>query len=694
MLNPSRYKSQYQPQYESPATHRYFHYPYTPTRTHAIKQQRRAVRWEKMARSVLGKRSRSVIDVQDASPSTPTRKRRTRAPIIHKDDDAVAITHHSQQDAPQAMELDGPLRSPQRRESLSKAGVASAKWTTLTPRKALSPIKANVQKTPEDSVKSDDLALPTYSALSKSNGFFDQLSENAPATPKHRVKVLTKPLSTPQTNRHIATPTSRSRTVYSAARQLFAQGSSPDKLVGRDQERNQLKAFIAGAAEAGCGGCLYISGPPGTGKSALVEEVLSDMTAHEDLVSSTVNCIGFKAAKEVFSKLVQDFCVPGTSAIKAEKALASIFAPKKASGKKFIVMLDEIDHLLATDLEALYSLFEWSLRPASNLTLIGIANALDLTDRFLPRLKARNLKPQLLSFRPYTAPQIASIITSRLQSLMPSNSASSTPYTPFLHPAAVQLCSKKVASQTGDLRKAFNIVCRAVDLIERETIETKPQALNDQQFMPLTPPKSSPLKPLSPSSSPNTTPTKPSQTPLSHLTPSTAPRATIAHLARITSTIFNSSSTGARLSALNLQQKAVLCSLLAAEKRRARRIADPFSTPTKAGKLPPSVADLWSTYRNLCTRDDVLQPLTRTEFADVVGSLEGLGLMGESQGKAGMTPTKTPTRKGRMADGAWGMGFGGEEKRVVCGVSEKEMEMELGRGGAGAEILKGLLSGE
>lgn len=599
------------------------------------------------------------------------------------------------------MELDGPLQNLQRPKSLSKAGVASTKRTTLTTRKALSPAKANIQKTPEDFVNADDLALPAYSARSKSKGSSDQLSENGPATPKHRVKVVTKPLTTPQTNRHIATPTSRSRTVYSVARQLFAQGSNPDKLIGRDQERNQLKAFIADSANAGCGGCLYISGPPGTGKSALVGEILSDLTAHEDLVISTVNCIAFKAANEVFGKLAQDLCACGTPRIKAEKALASIFTPRKDSGKRFIVMLDEIDHLLTTDLEALYSLFEWSLRPASNLTLIGIANALDLTDRFLPRLKARNLKPQLLSFRPYTAPQIASIITSRLQSLMLSNSGSSTPYTPFLHPAAIQLCSKKVASQTGDLRKAFNIVCRAIDLIEREAIETQLQAISDQASMPLTPPKSSPLRPSSPLSSPTTTPSKPSTTILAHLTPSTAPRATIAHLARITSNIFNSSSTNARLSALNLQQKAVLCSLLAAEKRRARRIADPFSTPTKAGRLPPGVADLWSTYRNLCTRDDVLQPLTRTEFGDVVGSLETLGLVGENYlAKAGAgagrmgTPTKMAGRKGRAGDGGMGMGIGGEEKRVVCRISEAEMETELGRGGPGSDILKGLLSGD
>jgi cell division control protein 6 len=112
--------------------------------------------------------------------------------------------------------------------------------------------------------------------------------------------------------------------------------------------------------------------------------------------------------------------------------------------------------------------------------------ALDLTDRFLPRLKARKLKPQLLPFLPYTAPQIASIITTRLQSLLPENGERGTVaagYVPFLHPAAIQLCSKKVASQTGDLRKVFDICRRAIDLIESETKQKYQESLDPEALM-------------------------------------------------------------------------------------------------------------------------------------------------------------------------------------------------------------------
>ena len=55
-----------------------------------------------------------------------------------------------------------------------------------------------------------------------------------------------------------------------------------------------------------------------------------------------------------------------------------------------MLVLDEIDHLITKDQDVLYSFFEWAKSNSSKLIMIGIANALDLTSRFLPRLKTKN----------------------------------------------------------------------------------------------------------------------------------------------------------------------------------------------------------------------------------------------------------------------------------------------------------------
>lgn len=58
--------------------------------------------------------------------------------------------------------------------------------------------------------------------------------------------------------------------------------------------------------------------------------------------------------------------------------------------------------------------FPWKDSSLS-LLLAGIANALDLTDRILPRLQARpRCRPQLLNFPPYSREELVAIVQDRL----------------------------------------------------------------------------------------------------------------------------------------------------------------------------------------------------------------------------------------------------------------------------------------
>lgn len=124
-----------------------------------------------------------------------------------------------------------------------------------------------------------------------------------------------------------------------------------------------------------------------------------------------------------------------------------------------LLVLDEIDQLESKKQSVLYTLFEWPSKFTEHIVLVGIANALDLTDRILPRLQAyATLKPQLIHFAPYNKDQIVEIIKHRLNEAGVLDSFA---------PVAIQMLAGKVAAVSGDVRRALDIGRRAVELAEQ-----------------------------------------------------------------------------------------------------------------------------------------------------------------------------------------------------------------------------------
>ncbi|MCJ1471843.1 AAA ATPase [Lambiella insularis] len=618
--------------------------------------------------------------------SAPSRKRRA----IRKDSNDENAPPAFEQDAGNdttfgdkscLSELDNPFNasSNSTRRSSNRFSYAAEERSTSPCTSKINSHFRSTKDVTHELVEKVQLATP------KTPRHRDALSKKIPITPRHRVAIAGRP----QTPRTPLTP-SNAPTIYSSARQLFVRSADPGRLVGREAERAEVQAFLEAGIASKSGRCMYVSGPPGTGKSALIGDVCGSIKSIEHVRSSYINCMSVRTSADIYRKLTEDFAQKEESLdIESLADLKSLLLPrkKKTSDNVFVVVLDEIDHLLTLDLEVLYTLFEWSLTQSSRLVLIGIANALDLTDRFLPRLKARNLKPQLLPFLPYTVPQIVSVISVKLKSTL-SQATASSDYTPFVVPAAIQFCSKKVASQTGDLRKAFDIVRRAIDLVESETKQNHYEEVKSQilQMSPSKTPLGENINLSSPSSPPRSV--KKSQTTLadslSKLTPENAPRVSIAHMARVTASAFNHG-TSQRLQSLNLQQKAALCSIVAFEKKTLQLKRDPFATPSKSANAAPSVRKIYEMYCGLCRRANALHPLSATEFTDVIGNLETLTLVqsGDGKGTMGLGLARlTPSKKILRA----------EDKRIVSCVSEKELRECLQ--GPGSALLSGLLNGE
>ncbi|OXB63673.1 hypothetical protein ASZ78_008988, partial [Callipepla squamata] len=232
----------------------------------------------------------------------------------------------------------------------------------------------------------------------------------------------------------------------------------PERLHGREREAAAVRQFLREHVAARRPGSLYIAGAPGTGKTACVSRVLHD--CKDELVgirSVVLNCMALSSAHAVFPAVAEQLGLPTAGAGGRELA-RRLERALTAKGPMLLLVLDELDQLGSRAQDVLYTIFEWPRLPGSRLVLIGLANALDLTERVLARLHTSPLPgPRLLRFAPYSREELAAILHGRLQQLRGS---------PVLEPNALQFCARKVSAVSGDARKALDVCRRAVELVE------------------------------------------------------------------------------------------------------------------------------------------------------------------------------------------------------------------------------------
>ena len=268
-----------------------------------------------------------------------------------------------------------------------------------------------------------------------------------------------------------------------------------------------------------------------------------------------------------------------------------------------LLVLDEMDHLVTKNLDVLYRLLEYANRPRSKLVLIGIANSLNLPDRFLPRLKAKGLEPRQLSFNPYTTKQIVEIVTARLQSLNPDAST-----IPLMDIKAIEFCARKVSAASGDLRMALDLCRRAIELAETEHLKREEETTPLQEIA---------LQPLTPSPSPK------KRRRLLTISEPDKVLVTPTHINRAAA-LGSAQSFQQRLQKLSTQQKAILCTLVV----------------LKSSTSTPNLTDVRDKYTKLCRRGGMLDPLPRGEFLDACELLDGMDVISIQKAKGGKLDDK------------------------------------------------------
>nr|XP_012149856.1 PREDICTED: cell division control protein 6 homolog isoform X2 [Megachile rotundata] len=291
------------------------------------------------------------------------------------------------------------------------------------------------------------------------------LSPSTPSTLFNKLNIMTSP----EREEKLAPKKLFSFEKYRNARKAL-HSSVPENLPGREMELQQLQDFMTEHLKNERSGSLYVSGPPGTGKTACLSKLMLKPEFKSQFKVVYVNCTTMKSATTIYAKIIQELGLSTPKTVKDKKLAIEKYLISKH--KMLLMILDEIDQLESKNQSVLYSIFEWPSICNSKLILVGIANALDLTDRILPRLQARcELKPKLMHFSPYTKQQICNIISERLSEAKVSDL--------FTGPA-IQMLSGKVAAISGDIRRALDISRRVIEFAESHKLEQVLQPTNNK----------------------------------------------------------------------------------------------------------------------------------------------------------------------------------------------------------------------
>lgn len=246
---------------------------------------------------------------------------------------------------------------------------------------------------------------------------------------------------------------------FRSARRALVDNSD-FRLPGREKEFEELTGYFKDLIDNNGSGSLYISGAPGTGKTATLSKIINSDGYQSKLKIVFINCTSITSAGAIYKKICLELGLKVTGSEKDHLAALEKYLPSKH--KTLLLILDEIDQLCSASKKqnVLYNIFEWPSIVNSKIILVGIANSLDLTDRLLVRLQTKcELKPKVMHFPAYTKAQIIEIFKSRLEESGVSD---------LFPPAAIQLLAAKVSSVSGDIRRALNIGKRVIELAEYE----------------------------------------------------------------------------------------------------------------------------------------------------------------------------------------------------------------------------------
>ena len=237
-----------------------------------------------------------------------------------------------------------------------------------------------IPKTPKKRRRLNDAATPTSTRKSPAARKF--------LTPTHKRIVIKKQLEFTPLGTRALSPSALNSPFQIARNQLHVS-SVPAALPCREEEFSTVYSHLEAAITDGSGSCIYISGTPGTGKTATVREVVAQLHASvqaeelDDFIFVEINGMKVTDPHQSYSLLWQALRGDRVSPSHALELLEREFSTPSPRRVPCVVLMDELDQLVTKNQSVMYNFFNWPGLRHSRLIVLAVANTMDLPERTL-----------------------------------------------------------------------------------------------------------------------------------------------------------------------------------------------------------------------------------------------------------------------------------------------------------------------
>lgn len=243
---------------------------------------------------------------------------------------------------------------------------------------------------------------------------------------------------------------------------------TPEELVGRDEELSEYHAALQPAIDGSQPDNIFLFGKTGVGKTAATKFLLDRLEqAGEEygvnVISRMINCDGLDTSYRIAVELVNSFR-EGDEKISQtghprSKVYDLMWQTFDDLGGTIILVLDEIDHL--QDDSLLYQLSrarENNLLEEARVSIVGISNDLSYRERLSPKVRS-SLCERSINFPAYDANELREVLRQRESIAFQEG---------VLGSEVIPLCAAYGAQESGDARKALDLLLKAGDMAQKE----------------------------------------------------------------------------------------------------------------------------------------------------------------------------------------------------------------------------------